>query len=232
MLFLYQNVLPQICTEVILLFLLLFYFDCSGSSLLLGLFSSCREQGLLLSCGSWSPRCGGFFCRGVWAPGVWASVVVVPGLWSAGSIVVAQAQLLRGTWNLPGSGIRLMSPALTGRFFTTEPPGQPLLFLFILFIFFCCVVCGILVPSGIKPGAPTVRLPSPTHWTAREFPIILLFQSDLCSKPISQRRFPWLSYLQSHLSHSDAVYLSCFIFFKALLSSRCLFVYLFIVYFL
>ena len=94
------------------------------------------------------------------------------------------------------------------------------------------MVFGILVPSGIKPGAPTVRLDCPNYWTAREFPIILLFQSDLCLKPISQRRFPWLSYLQSHLPHSDAVYLSCFIFFKALLSSRCIFVYLFIVYLL
>lgn len=78
------------------------------------------------------------------------------------------------------------------------------------------MVFGILVPSGIKPGAPTVRLDCPNYWTAREFPIILLFQSDLCLKPISQRRFPWLSYLQSHLPHSDAVYLSCFIYFKAL----------------
>ena len=154
MLFLYQNVLPQISTEVILLFLLLFYFDCSGSSLLLGLFSSCREQGLLLSCGAWSPRCGGFFCRGVWAPGVWASVVAVPGLWSTGSIVVAQAQLVRGTWNLPGSGIRLMSPALTGRFFTTEPPGQPLLFLFILFIFLAVWFVESQFPQELNLGPP------------------------------------------------------------------------------
>ena len=35
------------------------------------------------------------------------------------------AQLLCGTWDLPGLGIEPMSPALAGRFFTTEPPGKP-----------------------------------------------------------------------------------------------------------
>ena len=34
------------------------------------------------------------------------------------------AQLLLGMWNLPGSGIKPESPALAGRFFTTEPPGK------------------------------------------------------------------------------------------------------------
>ena len=28
-------------------------------------------------------------------------------------------------WDLPGSGIEPVSPALAGRFFTTEPPGKP-----------------------------------------------------------------------------------------------------------
>ena len=37
----------------------------------------------------------------------------------------ARAQLSRGMWDLPGSGIEPMSPALTGGFFTTEPPGRP-----------------------------------------------------------------------------------------------------------
>ena len=31
-------------------------------------------------------------------------------------------------WNLPGSGIKPMSSALSGGFFTTEPPGKPSLF--------------------------------------------------------------------------------------------------------
>ena len=32
---------------------------------------------------------------------------------------------LRGMWNLPRSGIKPVSPALTGGFFTTEPLGKP-----------------------------------------------------------------------------------------------------------
>ena len=35
------------------------------------------------------------------------------------------AQLLRGLWNLPGSGIRPMSSALAGGFLSTVPPGKP-----------------------------------------------------------------------------------------------------------
>ena len=38
----------------------------------------------------------------------------------------AWAQLFHGMWDLPRSGIEPMSPALAGRFFTTEPPGKPL----------------------------------------------------------------------------------------------------------
>ena len=30
--------------------------------------------------------------------------------------------------DLPDPGIKLTSPALAGRFFTTEPPGKPILF--------------------------------------------------------------------------------------------------------
>ena len=34
-------------------------------------------------------------------------------------------QLLCGMWDLPGPGIKPMSPALAGRFSTTEPPRKP-----------------------------------------------------------------------------------------------------------
>ena len=34
-------------------------------------------------------------------------------------------------WDLPGSGIKPVSPALSGRFFTTEPPGKPRVHLFL-----------------------------------------------------------------------------------------------------
>ena len=35
-----------------------------------------------------------------------------------------KAYLLQDMWDLPGSGIKPMSPALAGRFFTSEPPGK------------------------------------------------------------------------------------------------------------
>ena len=53
------------------------------------------------------------------------SVVVAHGLQSTGSVVVARAQLLGGMWDIPGSGIQPVSPALAGIFFTIEPPGKP-----------------------------------------------------------------------------------------------------------
>ena len=37
----------------------------------------------------------------------------------------SQAQLLRGTWDLPRPGLEPVSPALAGRFSTTAPPGKP-----------------------------------------------------------------------------------------------------------
>ena len=37
------------------------------------------------------------------------------------------AQLLRGTWDLPRPGLEPVSPALSGRFSTTAPPGKPLI---------------------------------------------------------------------------------------------------------
>ena len=36
----------------------------------------------------------------------------------------SQAQLLRGTWDLPRPGLEPVSPALAGRFSTTAPPGK------------------------------------------------------------------------------------------------------------
>ena len=60
--------------------------------------------------------------------GKWASVVAAPGLQSTVfSSCGAQAELLCGMWDLPGPGVELMSLGLAGSFFTTEPPGKPLL---------------------------------------------------------------------------------------------------------
>ena len=37
----------------------------------------------------------------------------------------ARASLLRGMWDLPGPGLKPVSPALAGGFLTTAPPGSP-----------------------------------------------------------------------------------------------------------
>ena len=105
----------------------MFIFGCVGSSLLLGLFSSYSEQGLLTSCSAQASDCNGFPCGR-------AQAVGRVGYGSCGSQALehrlnscgAQAYLVRGMWDLPGSGIKPMSPASAGGFFTTEPPGKPL----------------------------------------------------------------------------------------------------------
>ena len=64
---------------------------------------------------------------------MWASVVAARGLNSCGSQSLeyrlnscgAEAYLLHCIWDLPGSGIEPVSPALAGRFSTTEPLGKP-----------------------------------------------------------------------------------------------------------
>ena len=50
-----------------------------------------------------------------------ASIVVERRLSRSGT----WAQLLLGMWDLPRPGTKPMSPALAGRFLTTEPPGKP-----------------------------------------------------------------------------------------------------------
>ena len=55
--------------------------------------------------------------------GTRASVVLTYKLSNRGAL----ALLLCGMWDLSGPGIKPVSPALAGSFFTTEPPGKPLL---------------------------------------------------------------------------------------------------------
>ena len=97
-----------------------FIYICAGSSLLCGLFSSCGEWGLLfvsvqkLLIGLDSPAAE----HGL--QGRQASAAEVRGLNSCGT----QAQSLHIMWDLPRPGIKLVSPALAGRFFTTEQQGS------------------------------------------------------------------------------------------------------------
>ena len=102
-------------------------------------FCSCGEWGrATLHCSVRASHCGGFSCCGAHAVGAWASVVVALGLSSCGSRTLerrlsscgAQAQLLRGTWDLPGPGLEPMSPALASGFLITAPPGKSCIILF------------------------------------------------------------------------------------------------------
>ena len=52
-----------------------------------------------------------------------ASLVAEYGLQGGLRSYGAQAWLLLDMWDLPGSGVKPMSPALAGGFFTTELPG-------------------------------------------------------------------------------------------------------------
>ena len=83
----------------------------------MGAFSSCGKQGPLSGCGARASHCSGFSC--CTARALERSDFSGCGTWA--QYLRSQAWLLRGTWDLPGSG----SPALTGGFFTTEPPGKP-----------------------------------------------------------------------------------------------------------
>ena len=106
-------------------FIYLFVFGCAGSSFLQGLslvtasgaYSLVRAWGLLLS---WSIGSRALRLQQLWS---WA---LEHKLESWGT----QAHLFRGMWDLSRSRIKLMSPALAGRFFTTEPPGKPLICFF------------------------------------------------------------------------------------------------------
>ena len=105
------------------------------------------QTGALSRCNTRASHCSGFSCCRVRALGrtgfnscsMWPHQSQLPGS-STGSVAaacglsscsfqpLAQAQLLwhiHVMWNLPRSGMEPMSPALAGRFCTTEPPGKP-----------------------------------------------------------------------------------------------------------
>ena len=83
-----------------------------GSSLLCVGFLQLRCVGLLIAVASLAEE-HGLQCSQ-------ASATVACGLNSYGT----QAQLPLSMWNLPGPGIKPMSPALAGRFLTTGPRGK------------------------------------------------------------------------------------------------------------
>ena len=100
-----------------------FIFGCVGSSVRARAFRSCGERGPLF-----------IAVRGpltIAAPPVAGHRLQTRRLSSCDS----RAQLLRGTWDLPRPGLEPVSPALAGRFSTTEPPGKPGL---------CCLLATVI----------------------------------------------------------------------------------------
>ena len=71
---------------------------------------------------------------------MWASVVVARGLHSHAPLehrldsFGLWAELLLGMCDISGSDIKSVSPELEGLFFTTEPPGKPLKFIYFFLI--------------------------------------------------------------------------------------------------
>ena len=87
------------------------FIGCTGSSSLLRLSLVVESGGLLTSCGAWASLQGGSLVVDHTLQGVHASAVAARGLSSG-----VQAWLLHGLWDLPGPGIKPVSPALAGRF--------------------------------------------------------------------------------------------------------------------
>ena len=74
--------------------------------------------------------------------------------------------------DLPGPGIEPTSPTLTGRFFTTEPPGKPHIFAAAALLQSCPTLCDPIAgsPPGCSvPGILQARIP---EWVAISFPNI------------------------------------------------------------
>ena len=91
------------------------------------------QAGATLHCGARASHYGGFSCCRAQALGAMASVFVARGLSSCGSQALehrlsncgAWALLLRSMWDLPRLELKLVFPALAGRFLPSAPPGKP-----------------------------------------------------------------------------------------------------------
>ena len=103
----------------------------------MGFFSGCGEPWPLSSCGTKASRWVGFSGCRAQALGLLAAAAVACGLSSCSSWALEPrfsccgpwAQLLHGMWNLPGPGIKPVSPALAGRgrFLPLSHQGSPIL---------------------------------------------------------------------------------------------------------
>ena len=107
-----------------------------------GLFFSCAKCGLLSSCGVPASHCTVFS----W----YRAQALEHRLSSCGTQTLSW---LCAMWDLPGSEIEPVAPALAGGFFTMEPPGKPKIGFFflkkILFLVFIWLYQVLVAPHRI-----------------------------------------------------------------------------------
>ena len=100
-------------------------------------FSSYGEWGLLSTCDAWASHCSGFSCWEAWALGcagfsTWNTWALDRGSFNSYG---PWASLLQSMWDLPGPGIKPVSPTLAGGFLTTGPPGKSKTSFFFFFLY-------------------------------------------------------------------------------------------------
>ena len=91
------------------------------------------QAGATLPCSARASHCGGFsLLRSLGSRRASFSCCGTRALECRLSSCGAWAQLLRGMWDLPGPGLKPVSPALAGGFLTTAPPGKSCLSFLVL----------------------------------------------------------------------------------------------------
>ena len=121
------STLPVVIFFKIYKYTYIFIFGCAGSLLLLGLFSRYEKRGLLSSCGVRASHCSGFSCCRAQALGHAGFHSCSPWapehrLNSCGTRV----KLLCSMWDLSGSSIEPVSPALVVDSLPLSQQGQPI----------------------------------------------------------------------------------------------------------
>ena len=121
------STLPVVIFFKIYMYTYIVIFGCAGSLLLLGLFSRYEKQGLLSSCGVRASHCSGFSCCRAQALGHAGFHSCSPWapehrLNSCGTRV----KLLCSMWDLSGSSIEPVSPALVVDSLPLSQQGQPI----------------------------------------------------------------------------------------------------------
>ena len=111
-------------------------------------------SGFFSSRGMRAPHRSGLSCCGARTPGHAGFSSCCRVLGSCGSWAHLSCSAACG--NLPGPGIEPVSPALADGFFTTEPPGKPLLLFYVL-VFWPVVMRILAPPLGIKPAPPALE---------------------------------------------------------------------------